>query len=316
MKVSKRGRRAPKEVVEQIKRGPCRLDARLVAFNALSCITLRGNVFVGDPALELIDPQRVERHDPISAHLEVGSDPSTHRWPFVSCVMVTRNRFEQAQLATNCFRRQTWQCRELVIFDTSEDDTFRQWVASLCDSRIKFTHLPGLMDSLGDMRNRAIEAAHGTHICQWDDDDLSHPARLEAQVASVRTTGAQVSMLLREMMWVPAWNGLSITRRRGHENTLLAEKAVLPSYPSLARFEDTPVVEHLMERQRVAYLDQPELYVYVSHGTNTWDEEHMLGIWKSSTNHFLGARYRWEISSLKNAYDFQSYERLNVLNSV
>ena len=147
----------------------------------------------------------------------------------VSCLMVTRNRLEQAKIAVRSFRRQTWPSRELVIVDTTEADDLPRWVTSLNNSRIRVKFMPGCTDSLGDMRNVSIEEATGNYVCQWDDDDLSHPARLEVQIAAMRATEAQASFLLREMMWMPQSQRLCIARKRPHENTVLCEKAVMPA---------------------------------------------------------------------------------------
>ena len=48
---------------------------------------------------------------------------------------------------------------------------------------------PGL--SLGELRNRSVELAQGHLVCQWDDDDRSHPMRLSVQVAALIEADAQ-----------------------------------------------------------------------------------------------------------------------------
>jgi hypothetical protein len=277
-------------------------NPQLTRFNAFSNFKLAVSAFV---SYGVSSDQRADatatRH-PVDLSIELGSDPEQHREPLVSCLMVTRNRLRQAQIAIQCFRRQTWRRRQLVVVDTSEDDGLARWVESLGDHRISFIFMPGCMDTLGDMRNFSVRAAAGTHVCQWDDDDLYHPARLEAQIAVLKATGAEVSVLLRETMWMPSWHGLSITRRRAHENTLLCRKSVLPPYPSLAKLEDTPVLKALTGTQTVAYLDQPELYIYVVHGANTWDEDHMRGIWRNSSHHFWGESYSAAMTQLARSY--------------
>jgi len=247
---------------------------------------------------------------PFELTVELGSDPRRQTGPFVSCLMVTRHRFRQAQIAVRCFQRQTWRNRELVIIDTDESDALARWVESLENPSIRFIHLPGCMDSLGDMRNLSVREARGTHVCQWDDDDLSHPARLEAQMAAMKAANARVGMLLRELMWVPSANGLSIARERAHENTLLCEKAVIPAYPGIAKLEDTPVVRALTASFNTVYVDQPELYLYVAHGTNTWDRRHMGVIWESSSRRFVGKAYVNALSELSRCYPIDACERI------
>jgi hypothetical protein len=54
----------------------------------------------------------------------------------------------------------------------------------------------------------------------------------------------------------------------------MCRKADMPSYPSLHRGEDTPVIEQLEASGKLACLDQPGLYIYAFHGNNTWHGTH------------------------------------------
>lgn len=220
---------------------------------------------------------------PVETSLAIGPQARSGKLPLVSCLMVTKNRFRQAQLAIACYRRQTWPNRRLIILDQSADDRLGEWIGGLADPTIDFHQAHALPGALGALRNRSVELATGDFICQWDDDDLQHPARLELAMAAMAATKTAVSMLARELLWFPSLGRIGIARRRSHENTLLAARALMPPYPDLPRLEDTPVVGRLMNRHRVALLELPELYIYVAHGANTWDAAHMEEMWQSAT---------------------------------
>jgi len=290
----------PAPVVRNIVAAPLsHLDRRLTDFNAFSNFRLTVKAFVSNPA----------QSGPIDLSIELGSDPKAHRAPFVSCLMVTRDRLRQAQFAVASYRQQTWKRRELIIVDTSEDDGLARWAASLNDPTIRFVFMPGCKDTLGEMRNLSVREAAGTHVCQWDDDDLSHPARLEAQIAALNATKTQACLLSREMMWMPGKFRLAILGRRAHENTFLCEKAVLPAYPGLARGEDTPAVEALLRWQTVVHLDQPELYLYIVHGANSWDDGHMEALWSNASHRFTMHAYDSALAQLSRCYPINDYRR-------
>ncbi len=284
-------------------------DPRLTQANAFSTFTHRFAVAL-TPGNGPTNTDVVRAVPPTLKTIQLGTSPSAQRDAMVSCLMLTRDRFQQAQLAVRCYRRQTWKSRELVIVDLGSDDRLARWVAELGDPSIRVIPQPENRDPLGAVRNLSVEAARGTHICIWDDDDLSHPMRLEAQLATMKVTRTRVSMLLREIFWMPKQGVMAILTRRTHENTLLCEKAAMLPYPALPRGEDTPLVQELISRHPAVYLDLPELYVYVAHGANTWDSEHMAKVWSRADIPFVGPRYRKAISELSRCVPIADYATL------
>ncbi|MGQ9365932.1 glycosyltransferase [Azospirillum sp. A39] len=227
--------------------------------------------------------------------------------PLISCLMVTRDRFAQACLAIECFRRQTYVNRQLVIIDDSRDDRLAAHVAALDDSRILIERSAAPAATLGEARNRAVDRAAGTFVCQWDDDDLYDPLRLELQMAALLGAKARACVLRRWMIWWPGADRLGISGRRVWEGSLLCEKAVLPRYPALRRGEDSPVVEGLMNAVRMVHLDEPWLYLYVVHGRNTFDGEHFDAQWRHAERRWEGERYRAVRAQLAKRLDLDAY---------
>ncbi len=115
--------------------------------------------------------------------------------PTVCCILLTRDRPQMAARAVRCFREQTYREKELLILDTGtapnldiaaepNEDYF--WMPQAC----------GL--SIGHLRNMAITVAIKQALPDYppdiivhvDDDDYSHPSRIEEQVAFLQTSGA------------------------------------------------------------------------------------------------------------------------------
>ena len=208
--------------------------------------------------------------------------------PLVSCLMVTRDRTQQAMLAVDCFRWQTYPNRELVIVDDSRDAALENSLAN--DPSIRVVRPAGGSANLGEARNRAVMEARGAYICQWDDDDLYDPLRIAAQMTALRSAGARACLLDRWTLWWPAERRVAVSLRRIWEGSLLCERAALPPYPALARGEDTPVIERLLSEVRTVCLDAPRLYVYAVHGRNTFGTAHFAAHWAAAEPRFESER--------------------------
>lgn len=228
--------------------------------------------------------------------------------PLVSCLMVTANRHGQARLAVECYRRQSWPRRQLVIVDTSDGAELGTWLSNLNDPTINYKHLARGNRTLGDLRNLAAGRARGEFICIWDDDDLHHPLRIEAQMTALTATQAAACVLGRVMVWWPSHSEISMSKARPWEGTLLCRRKAMPRYESANRTEDTPALNALLGRQRVVHLNAPELYVYVRHASNTWDEEHFEGIMRASRERFATAEYAGLMARLATAYPVREYK--------
>lgn len=116
--------------------------------------------------------------------------------PMVTCVMLTRNREQMAIRAVECFRRQTWKRRRLLVLDDSEAfsmDLMRT-LASL-PQQMTYERVRDRGMGVGKLRQKAVRDAEliwpmpraGMHcepdvFCHWDDDDVSAPLRIEHQM--------------------------------------------------------------------------------------------------------------------------------------
>ena len=98
----------------------------------------------------------------------------------VSCIMPTKNRRQFVPRAIACFLAQTYENRELVVLDNGDS------IADLVpkDPRIRYVRMAS-NQTTGQLRNLCCQIARGEFIAHWDDDDWSHPKRLEEQVPAI-----------------------------------------------------------------------------------------------------------------------------------
>jgi hypothetical protein len=106
-----------------------------------------------------------------SAHSE-GSD-------LVSCLCVTEDRPAFLPWLLWNYEKQDYSTRELVIVDSS-----RTAEPSPCDPAITVVRCPP-QTSVARKRNLAVEAARGTVITWFDDDDWQHPQKVSILAAAL-----------------------------------------------------------------------------------------------------------------------------------
>lgn len=203
--------------------------------------------------------------------------------PLVSCLMVTRGQLFPARFAVDCFRRQTWAERELLLVCDAPGTPIEAYCRDLGDARIRVVVPDGPAGTLGALRNLSLRAARGDWICQWDDDDLYHPQRLELGMLLLLSMQADTLFLSRWMLWSPLARKVGVSGRREWEGSMLARRQAVAPYPALARGEDTAVMHAMLARGRVLLLDAPWLYTYVQSGANTWHAQHFDAIWQAAS---------------------------------
>lgn len=125
--------------------------------------------------------------------------------PTVSCLMVTFDRLTLAKRSIRSFAEQSYQQRELVIV-TDGKESFRQalerYVAALGIERVRFVYPGPERLTLGELRNISMDAAQGDIICQWDDDDYSHPERLLVQTGHMMRNSASACFMTDHLQYI------------------------------------------------------------------------------------------------------------------
>lgn len=212
--------------------------------------------------------------------------------PSVSCLMVTLDRLTLAKRSIRSFAAQRYEDRELLIV-TDGSEVFRRalerYVAALGLECVRFFYPEGDGLTLGRLRNISMEEARGELICQWDDDDYSHPDRLAVQVGHMLGERAAACFLTdhlqfieeqRMLCWID-WtvDGALEGTAQLAPGTLLMFRDARFKYPEDGPFarqgEDSIFLETLYHSVPVAHLGGAgHLYLYQYHGRNTFPREH------------------------------------------
>jgi len=245
---------------------------------------------------------------PAQFRLALGPSRLRGPLPLISCLMPTKNRFEQVKLAVHSFRTQTWPNRELIVMDQNQDGNLAAWPQSLNDPSIHVYRMPGTREPLGMIRNRSIALASGALLCGWDDDDLQHPARLEIAATAMAAAKASACLLDRQAIWGPHDRRVAVTApdRLCCGSILVARTAGLWYLPTPIG-EDMPAVIDVLRRHPGIMLNLPELYVRIVHGRNTCAPEYLEGRWRTATELTQGDASNESLAQLARAYPIAEY---------
>ena len=215
--------------------------------------------------------------------------------PSITCLMVTRERVTMARHAIDQYIQQDYPNKRLLIL--SDGEAAHRDLAIHAERRersdIRVVSVPLGSRSLGALRNLAVRLADTEYICQWDDDDLYHPRRLSTQMQYLTETGLAACLLSEHLQWITSSSTVywcNWMRPHGRlrwapafPGTLMCQLDVVPQYPETGVHsqlsEDTFVMVRLLKEGRATVLrGRGTLFVYVSHGANTWDVAHHLRI--------------------------------------
>lgn len=210
----------------------------------------------------------------------------------VSCLLVTgcsasRERFGLA--AVRSFRKQTYGPRELVIINQSFGTAHEYRLLSKPDERGPAYTIRELLVSraatLGEARNLSLEAATGDWWLPWDDDDWSHPQRLEWQLGNRRGNSPVVPT--RYTVYSFVTNSAYVSRRKLCPGLALFPRTAM-RYPAEARSEDM----HFLKQfdTNIRWQNPPQMYLRFHHGDNTWGAKHILGKYAQPVMHG-----RWQV---------------------
>jgi glycosyltransferase involved in cell wall biosynthesis len=114
----------------------------------------------------------------------------------VSCVMPTFNRGKFIRAAVDCFLKQDYPEKELIILDDStEPDTLE------LSSAWPVSHVFVDRKTTGMKRNLCCELAKGDIICHFDTDDWSAPDRISDQVNRLKQSGKPITGYSTMLFW-------------------------------------------------------------------------------------------------------------------
>lgn len=116
-------------------------------------------------------------------HLASSGQPGVDSDALVTVIMAAFRPGAEVITAARSILDQTWQNLELLIVDDASGSDYAELFATLesMDRRVRVLTQPTNRGTYA-ARNRALEAAAGEFVTFQDDDDWSHPERLERQV--------------------------------------------------------------------------------------------------------------------------------------
>jgi glycosyltransferase involved in cell wall biosynthesis len=212
--------------------------------------------------------------------------------PLVSCLMTTYDRLSLAKYAVLSFAAQTYPAKELVVVSDGQArfrHALERYAAALGLERVRFVYAGAERLTLGRLRNLSVEAAMGDIVCQWDDDDYSHPERLKLQVDELIRTDAGASFFNDHLQFVDEqgalywvdWTLAHAESGMDHlaPGTMMMRRDLRFRYPedgpSARQGEDSVLLDSIWRGTKVAPLrNAGYLYLYRSHGANTFSREH------------------------------------------
>jgi O-antigen biosynthesis protein len=215
--------------------------------------------------------------------------------PLITCSMPTRDRRRFVPLAIHYFMCQDYPNRELIIADDGRDS-----VADLIppDPRISYLRIEQPI-SLGAKRNLICEAARGSIVVHWDDDDWSAPHRLSVQAAALARQRADLAALSRTYHYQPdvgrAWlRAYPLTLRTTRDGGTLCYRRSLwqrVRFPNTMIGEDTRFVRDARaHRAALGLISDDSFYIAIIHGANT--------SWKSRSGPYWHPRPLAELALL------------------
>jgi len=206
--------------------------------------------------------------------------------------MVTRDRLALAKRAIECFARQSYSSKELVVI-TDDGPAYRGALQRYVNDRgfgdiVRFHEVTGGTHCLGQLRNISLDQARGEILCQWDDDDCCHPDRLALQADHMLSEQARACLLTDHLQYleeerVLTWIDWTLGGRTDRDQLLPGTVMLFNDsgcrYPERGDYcrqgEDTLFLGQLCDRVRVAPLiGMGHLYLYTYHGHNTFSREH------------------------------------------
>jgi glycosyltransferase involved in cell wall biosynthesis len=184
--------------------------------------------------------------------------------------MATRNRHRFLPQAIRCFLRQTYPNRELLVVDDSTRPA-----AELCEGlpRVRYLRLTRATPT-GAKLNLGIEAARGELIQKLDDDDFYHQDFLATSVRYLPAGRPETTLVTRCCFLILMPD--RVVRHSGHGWTaggaFCFHRAVWERRPfrDLPRSEDRWFLRD--HNPRLIRICDPEQYIVVRHGRNTWGE--------------------------------------------
>lgn len=208
----------------------------------------------------------------------------------VTCICITKNRFELLYRSVQCFLDQDYKNRELLImyqknsFKIIEKIKIKLYSKKI--PKIRYYLAPDNL-VLGELRNLAISNSNGRYFTQWDDDDIYDPKRISTQINFCKLNNYRGCCLNQRLLLDQVENKVYLSNVWPFEGSVLAEISLLMGkYSKESKGEETDSIFKCLKNKEIGLLNKPNLYLYLYHGANVWSQKHFQQIFNVST--YLG----------------------------
>lgn len=207
----------------------------------------------------------------------------------VTCICPTYRRPRFVEQTVRLFLAQTWQNAELLIYEDSPEG---ERVSIPQHPRVKLVTLEDRM-TMGAKHNMGLAASQGEFITHWDDDDWQAPRRLVKQLEDLVLKGGDVNGYVTEYLLTVGdarfWKFDSRYTKRNErgcvgnatipigvpfmDGTAMFRRGVIGAakYPDIAVGQKVLFLDAMRTAGAELHgLPNDGTYVYVRHGSNTW----------------------------------------------
>ena len=183
----------------------------------------------GRAPLSVDDPGDAELFDALRTEVE----PRHVEGPRVTVLVPTFNGSDFLETTLRCLVRQTWKNLEIIVVDDGSDESHRRATREVCErysDDVIFVQQP---ENLGAYcaRNRGLELSTGEYITVHDDDDWSHPEKIEVQVRDLLERGPRSANMTRHVRTSPSLRMSRINNNpsfsQGNFSSLMFHRSIL-----------------------------------------------------------------------------------------
>lgn len=171
--------------------------------------------------------------------------------------------------AINCFKKQTYSYKELIIINNSKTH-FEAVSLNIKAERDVFMVDTPFLCSAGMARNYGISASNGRILAQFDADCWHAPNRLETQIATLAENQAHIAILDRTLSYsfLSGRASYNTNDKKAILNTMVFVRPAQIDYPNTEKQEELGLLTKMQAHQmKTISIPLPELVCKLYVGT-------------------------------------------------